>query len=126
MSQRIVKVQKLAREVLGETIQKLKDPRIGFVTVTAVRVSADIRHARVFVSVLGDEDERAESMSGLASATPYLRTELGRQMKVRYLPELQFELDTGPQEAQRLESLLKQIHEAEQEEEREKGDDGAQ
>lgn len=126
MSQRIVKVQKLAREVLGETIQKLKDPRIGFVTVTAVRVSADLRHARVFVSVLGDEDERAESMSGLASATPYLRTELGRQMKLKYLPELQFELDTGPQEAQRLESLLKQIHEAEQEEEREKGDDGAQ
>jgi ribosome-binding factor A len=126
VSQRIVKVQKLAREVLGETIQKLKDPRIGFVTVTAVRVSADLRHARVFVSVLGDEDERAESMSGLASATPYLRTELGRQMKLKYLPELQFELDTGPQEAQRLESLLKQIHKAEQKEDREKGDDGAE
>lgn len=124
MSQRMVKVQKLAREVLGETIQTLKDPRIGFVTVTAVRVSADLRHARVFVSVLGDEDERAATMSGLASATPYLRTELGRQMKLKYLPELQFELDTGPEEAQRLEALLKQIHEAEGEGQ-EKDDDDA-
>jgi ribosome-binding factor A len=105
-----MKVQKLAREVLGETIQTLKDPRIGFVTVTAVRISGDLRHARVFVSVLGDEDERAATMSGLQSATPYLRAELGRQMKVKYLPELQFELDTGPEEAQRLEALLRQIH----------------
>jgi ribosome-binding factor A len=113
VSQRVVKVQKLAREVLGETIQTLKDPRIGFVTVTAVRISRDLQHARVFVSVLGDEDERAATMSGLISATPYLRSELGRQMKVKYVPELQFDLDTGPEEAQRLESLLKQIHEAE-------------
>ena len=123
MSQRIVKVQKLAREVLGETIQTLKDPRIGFVTVMAVRVSGDLRHARVFVSVLGDEGERAATMSGLQSATPYLRTELGRQMKVKYLPELQFELDTGPEEAQRLEALLKQIHEAEGDRGEEGGDD---
>jgi ribosome-binding factor A len=123
VSQRIVKVQKLAREVLGETIQTLKDPRIGFVTVTAVRISADLRHARVFVSVLGDEDERAATMSGLHSATPYLRTELGRQMKVKYLPELQFELDTGPEEAQRLEALLKQIHTDEGEGQPKGGDD---
>ena len=123
MSQRIVKVQKLAREVLGETIQTLKDPRIGFVTVTAVRVTGDLRHARVFVSVLGDEDERAATMSGLQSATPYLRTELGRQMKVKYLPELQFELDTGPEEAQRLEALLKRLHTDEGEERQKDGDD---
>jgi len=123
VSQRIVKVQKLAREVLGETIQTLKDPRIGFVTVTAVRVTGDLRNARVFVSVLGDEDERAATMSGLQSATPYLRTELGRQMKVKYLPELQFELDTGPEEAQRLEALLKRLHTDEGEERQKDGDD---
>lgn len=123
MSQRVVKVQKLAREVLGETIQTLKDPRIGFVTVTAVRITGDLRYARVFVSVLGDEDERQATMSGLASATPYLRTELGRQMKVKYLPELQFELDTGPEEAQRLESLLQQIHGAEGEGQQKDDDD---
>jgi ribosome-binding factor A len=109
-SQRIIKVQKLAREVLGEAVQSLKDPRIGFVTVTAVRVSADLRHARVYVSVLGSEEERARTMSGLTSATPHLRAELGRQMRVKYLPELQFELDTGPEQAERVEKVLKQIH----------------
>jgi ribosome-binding factor A len=123
-SQRIVKVQKLAREVLGEAIQSLKDPRIGFVTVTAVRISADLRHARVFVSVLGSEDEKAATMSGLASATPHLRAELGRQMRVKYLPDLHFELDTGPEDAQRLEGVFKQIHEAESKRDPE-DDDGA-
>jgi ribosome-binding factor A len=123
VSQRLEKVQKLAREVLGETIQTLKDPRIGFVTVTAVRISGDLQHARVFVSVLGDDDERAATMSGLRSATPFLRSELGRQMKVKYLPELQFELDTGPEEAQRLEALFKKLHTDEDETQPKDGDD---
>jgi ribosome-binding factor A len=113
MSQRIARVQKLAREVLGEAIQGLKDPRIGFATVTAVRVTPDLRIARVFVSVLGDDAERSATMEGLKSATPFLRSELGRQMRLRYLPELIFELDTSPEFAQRLEQLLKKIHEQE-------------
>jgi ribosome-binding factor A len=111
VSQRIEKVQKVAREVLGEAIQNLKDPRIGFVTVTAVRVSADLRHARVFVSVLGDDEARQTTMAGLASATPHLRAELGHQMRIKYLPELIFELDTGPEIAQRVEQLIRKIHE---------------
>ena len=101
MSQRIAKVQKLALEVLGEAIQGLKDPRIGFATLTAVRVSADLRHAKVFVSILGSEEERTNTMAGLVSATPFL------------LPELTFVLDTGPEEAERVESIIKQIHEEE-------------
>jgi ribosome-binding factor A len=113
VSQRIAKVQKLTREVLGEAIQGLKDPRIGFATVTAVRVSADLRHARVYVSVLGTDEERTKTMAGLASATPFLRAEIGRQMRLKYLPELTFELDTGPEEADRLETIIKQIHEEE-------------
>jgi ribosome-binding factor A len=111
MSQRIEKVQKVAREVLGEAIQNLKDPRIGFVTVTAVRVSADLRRARVFVSVLGDDEARRTTMAGLASATPHLRAELGHEMRIKYLPELIFELDTGPEIAQRVEQLIRKIHE---------------
>ncbi len=110
MSQRLEKVQRLAREVLGEAIQELKDPRIGFTTVTAVRVSADLRHARVFVSVLGSPDEQDATMEGLVSATPHLRTELGHQVRMKYLPELIFELDKGAEEAERLEELLHQIH----------------
>jgi ribosome-binding factor A len=114
MSQRTEKVQELAREILGETINSLKDPRVGFTTVTAVRISPDLRLASVFVSVLGSEEERTLTMAGLESAVPYLRAELGRQVRLKYLPELIFELDTGAEEAERLETLLKKIHEEEE------------
>ena len=117
MSQRTEKVQKLAREVLGEAIQRLKDPRIGFATVTAVRISADLRHARVLVSVYGTEEERSATMAGLRSATPVLRAEIGRQIRMKYLPELHFELDTGTDRAERVERLLKKIHEDDKENE---------
>lgn len=113
MTQRLEKVQKLAREVLADSIQHLTDPRIAFATVTAVRISADLRHARVFVSVLGAPDEQEATMAGLASATPRLRVELGRQVRMKYLPELVFELDKGPEEAARLEQLFETIHESE-------------
>ena len=111
MSQRTEKVQKLARQVLGEEIQNLKDPRVGFATVTAVRITPDLRHARIFVSVLGSEEERRDTMAGLESAKPFLRTELGRQVRMKYLPELIIELDTGAQEAQKLDEILHRIHE---------------
>ena len=111
MSQRMARVQKLARQVLGELIQDLKDPRVGFATVTAVRITADLRHARVFVSVLGDEAQQVATMAGLNSARPFLRTEISRQMRLKYSPELVFELDHGPEEAQRLEELFRKLHE---------------
>ena len=113
MSQRLERVQKLARQVLGELIHDLKDPRIGFATVTAVRVSADLRHARVLVSVMGSEDEQKLTMEGLKSAKPHLRAEMGRQMRLKYLPELTFELDHALDDALRLEELLHKIHEDE-------------
>ncbi|MGI8941953.1 MAG: 30S ribosome-binding factor RbfA [Actinomycetota bacterium] len=109
MSQRTDKVQRLAREVLGETIQNLKDPRLGFTTVTAVRITPDLRQARVFVSVLGSDEERESTMDALASATPVLRGELGRQVRMKYTPELLFHLDTSADEAQRLEEILHRI-----------------
>ena len=114
MTQRMEKVQKLAKQVLGEAIHELKDPRIGFATVTAVRVTPDLRHARVWVSVLGSEDEQAATMKGLKSAGAHLRAELGRQIRMKYLPELTFELDTGAQEAERLEVLLRKLHDDEE------------
>jgi len=107
------RVQKLAREILGELIQDLKDPRIGFVTVTAVRITPDLRYGRVYVSVLGGDDERQESLKGLKSATPHLRGELGRQMRMKYTPELTFSLDTGPEDAQRMEEIFRKLHEDE-------------
>lgn len=111
MSQRMEKVQKLARQVLGELIHDLKDPRVGFATVTGVRISPDLRHARVLVSVMGTEDEQKDTMAGLNSAKPYLRGEMGRQMRMKYLPELVFELDHQLDDALRVEKLLHQIHE---------------
>ena len=113
MSQRTEKVQELAREVLGESIAALKDPRIGFATVTAVRITPDLRQARVYVSVLGPEEEQKSTMAGLKSAAPHLRAELGQQVRLKYLPELIFELDTGAEEAERLDALLKRIHDEE-------------
>ena len=110
MSQRMEKVQKLARQVLGEAIQDLKDPRVGFVTVTSVRITPDLRHARVRVSVLGTEDEQSETMAGLNSAKPHLRSELGRQVRMKYLPELAFELDRQAEDAEHLEALIRKIH----------------
>ena len=114
MSQRTEKVQELAREVLGEAISRLKDPRIGFATVTAVRISPDLHQARVYVSVLGSDEERKDTMAGLKSAAPHLRAELGHEVRLKYLPELNFELDTGAEEAERLESLLQKIHDQEE------------
>lgn len=115
MSQRTERVQKVARQVLGDAIRTLKDPRVGFVTITAVRVSPDLRHARVLVSILGDDEARKESLAGLQSAKPVLRAELGRQMRMKYLPDLVFELDEGSDRAERIEELLHRIHQEEEE-----------
>jgi ribosome-binding factor A len=111
VSQRTERVQKLAREVLGETIQDLKDPRVGFVTVTAVRVTPDLRQMRAHVSVLGTDEEKKSTLEGLTSAKPYLRSELGKQVRLKYLPDLIFELDNSTEEAARLEAVLRKIHE---------------
>ena len=104
------RVNEAVRQVLSEAVPELKDPRIGFVTVTGVETSADLRHARVFVSVMGTPEEQAATMAGLASARSRLRSEMGRQMRLRYSPELVFELDTNPAVAERLESLFKELH----------------
>lgn len=108
---RVDRAQKLAKRILGDLIHDLKDPRIGFATVTSVKISRDLRHGRIFVSVLGSEDEQEATMDGLRSAAPYLRGQMGRQMRMKYLPELVFELDTLPQEAERLEALLHKLDE---------------
>ena len=113
MTQRTEKIQKLAKEVLGEAIQNLKDPRVGFVTVTAVRITPDLRHAKVWVSVLGSPEEQSMSMKGLDSAKAHLRADLGKQVRMKYLPELDFELDTLAAEAERVETLLRKIHDGE-------------
>lgn len=110
MSQRMERINKQALAVLGDAIRDLKDPRIGFVTLTSVRITPDLRHARIAVSVLGDDEERRATMAGLRSARPHLRSLLGHEMTLKYLPELDFVLDTGAEEAAHLEAIIKKIH----------------
>jgi len=102
------------REALGELIQRhVKDPRIGFVTITAVRVTPDLSKAHVYYTVLGDEDDHVNTQAGLESATPFLRTETGRRVRLRTLPELEFHLDDAPVQGQRVDSILADIHRTE-------------
>jgi ribosome-binding factor A len=103
------------REVLAEEIQKLKDPRIGFVTVTGVRVSPDLRHAWVYFTIYGDEKAKAGSRAALRSATPHLRSALGRQVRLKFLPELEFEEDVTFERAQRIDELLAKLQRSESE-----------
>lgn len=124
MSQRIEKVQKLAREVLGQAVQNLKDPRVGFATVTAVRISPDLRHARVHVSVLGDEEQKKETMTGLERAKSHLRAVLGNEVRMKYTPELVFELDQQAEEAEHLEEIFRRIHEGGAQDRSEDGEAG--
>jgi len=97
------------REILAESIQGLKDPRIGFVTVTGVRVSPDLHVAWVFYTVLGEEKERVATRAALRSATPHLRRELGRQIRLKVTPELRFEEDDLAGAADRIDRLLEQV-----------------
>ena len=96
------------REILAEAIHGLKDPRVGFVTVTGVKVSHDLRVAWVYYTVLGDEKAKAGTRAALRSATPHLRRELGRQIHLKVTPELRFELDELPETGERVDALLEQ------------------
>ena len=84
----------------------LKDPRVGFVTITSVRVSPDASHAHIRVAALGEEDEKASAMEGLASARGFLRSHLARALSLRTMPELHFHLDRGIEHAARIAELL--------------------
>jgi ribosome-binding factor A len=104
---RMRRVDEAVREVLSDAISKdLKDPRVGFVTVTAVKTSRDLRHARVYVSVLGDEPTRATTLEGLRSAHGFLQGEISRQMKLKRTPSLVFEYDDTAERAARLTALI--------------------
>jgi ribosome-binding factor A len=99
------------REILAEEIPRLKDPRVGFVTVTGVRVTPDLRKAHVFYTVLGEEGEHRATAAGLRSASGHLRQVLGHQVRLKFLPELEFHEDQGPARAERVDELLRKVHE---------------
>jgi ribosome-binding factor A len=99
------------RVELAELIaRQVKDPRIGFATVTRVELSADLHHARVFVSVLGNPEEQKNNLEGLSSAAGFLRHEIGHRLALRRSPDLSFILDHGVEAGEKIEMLLQQLH----------------
>ena len=104
---RMRRVNGALREVLSARIAAgLKDPRVGFVTVTAVDTSPDLRHARVYVSVLGDERERSETLEGLGSSTGYLQATIAREVRMKRTPTLEFVHDDSIDQGFRISELL--------------------
>ena len=98
------------REILAEEIPRLKDPRIGFVTVTYVKVTPDLRLARVFYTAMGDEKARRATAAGLRSARSHLRQVIGSQVRIKTLPDLEFAEDESIEAADRIDRLLQQLH----------------
>lgn len=112
-SHRPERVGEVIRQAVGEFLTgNVRDPRIGFVTVTSVEVSPDLSHANVRVSVMGSDEEKARSLEGLASAARYLRAQLARELRLRTSPELHFHLDRGIEHAQRIDRVLKELKES--------------
>jgi len=103
------------RQVIAEALSReIRDPRVGFVTVTGVLVTNDLSHARVSVSVPGGESEKTRALQGLQSAAGFLRSRAARALTTRTVPELHFELDKGVEHAARIEKLLASIRREEQ------------
>ncbi len=114
MNARMRRVNESVKEVLASELLDLKDPRIGFVTLTEVRTSPDLRHAEVFYTTLPDDDEaRQRTDEGLRSAAPLLRHALGEQLRLKYIPELVFTSDPVPVQGRRIETLLRGAEPAE-------------
>lgn len=109
-SRRPEQVAETLRQVIAEALSReVRDPRVGFATVTAVLVTNDLSHARVMVSVAGDDADKARAMEGLQSAAGFLRSRAAKTLTTRTVPELHFELDQGLEHAARIEALLHEI-----------------
>lgn len=116
--QRKDRVGDLIKREIAQIIQnELKDPGIGFVTITGVEVSADLRLARVFYSVLGDEESKKRSASALKRASGFIQNEIGGRLRLKYTPEISFHFDKSVEYGARIEELIQKIHRAEESEE---------
>lgn len=108
---RVGRVSEQIKKELSQIIQmELKDPRIGFITVTGVETTSDLSQARIYLSVLGSDEQKEATLKALASGTGFLRSELGKRMKLRHTPELLFKFDNSIEYGSRIESLLDDIN----------------
>ena len=108
-NQRMRRVNQILREVVADELKRLKDPRIGFLTVTGVDTAPDLRNATVFYSVLGDDAAKEETAAALESSSARVRIAIGKQVRLKYLPHFRFRLDPAIAHGQRIEKLLKEI-----------------
>jgi ribosome-binding factor A len=110
-SRRPDRMADLLRQEISMLLERdVKDPRIGFATLTSVVLTPDLRTARVYVSILGDEKQKSQSMEGLTAAASFLRHELARRLNLRYTPALEFLLDRSEELNQRLDELIRRTH----------------
>ena len=100
----------IKQEVFTILTKEVSDPRIGFITITDVKVSGDLRHANIFVSILGDEKKRQDGIKGLDSATSFIRGELGHRLELRIVPEIIFKLDHSVARAARIEEIIHDLN----------------
>ncbi|MEZ5111416.1 MAG: 30S ribosome-binding factor RbfA [Microbacteriaceae bacterium] len=111
-SERAARLADRIKVIIAERLEKgLRDPRLGFVTLTDVQVTGDLQHASVFYTVMGDEEARAGTAAALASATGFLRTEVGKNLNTRLTPTLEFILDAIPENADHISTLLREARE---------------
>jgi ribosome-binding factor A len=103
------RVNEAVKKVLSEGVLELKDPRIGFVTITGVQTSNDLRHARVYVSVLGSERRREASLAGLAAAHGVLQSRVGSELRLKRTPQLTFEYDPTVERGVRMTQLIDEL-----------------
>jgi ribosome-binding factor A len=114
------RIADLIQREVSELLQKsIKDPRIGFVTLTRVQVSDDCRQARIYYSVMGTPEEQEGSLTGLQSARGFIRKELGHRLQLRYAPDVLFQFDPSIEYSIRLEEIFQKLHENEESEEHE-------
>ncbi|MGQ9656117.1 MAG: 30S ribosome-binding factor RbfA [Thermodesulfobacteriota bacterium] len=100
---------RIREEISDLLLRKVKDPRIGFVTITGVEVSKDLRAAKVFYSILGELEDRQRAADGLASAMGFIKRELGARLQLKFMPEIVFAYDSSMEYADRIERLLMEI-----------------
>lgn len=107
---RAARVREAIKEILASEVERLKDPGVGFVTITDVTISPDLRNARAFYTVYGSDVERAATRDGLRRATKHLRSALARQIRLRFTPTLEFVEDPVPERTQRIDRILSDLH----------------
>lgn len=106
--------EQMKKEIAQIVRDNVKDPRVGFVTITGVEVSKDLRHAKAFVSVLGDEENRTNSLTGLKKASSFIRRELGQRLQLRYMPEIDFRFDHSIEHGAHIAKLLSDVDKSEE------------